>query len=803
MAAASFKVPCPSCETPVLVKDRAMIGKKIDCPKCKYRFVVEEPEAAPAEVEVVEVVEEESPKPVSKKPAAAPAKPGASAKPAAKKRAARSNLDDEDEEDEVHFKAKRKKQGAGAMVLVTGISVALLAFGVLGTAVYFMFFSNPPETGPVVSRTGPATEPGKVDEGDPKPEGPKLANMTNLLPNDTEGVYHLRVDLLLRSLVGQAAFDTAGAFQRKIVEDRFGLKLEEVTEIVVGQSFSKGWVFASVRTAKPVDIEALKPKLGLLTGPDGLIKKHEYFVTPPSTWLDNLSRIMAEVNGAKPSPGPLKPRIVAVFALEPQTLILADVVPLKGFLEADTKPKLLAKDAAGKSGPKPTGQYLTVRQPLKNVLDRIESKPPILASIALHSSAFRVTIEPGLKVLEGMNLANEATANTVREIEAIGVAVSMREHTTLFLGAQGGETLGKQIKDEFRAQAQMLAKDGMSIDLDNQPILPPPPPKGEKPAPSTKLVVRSAIQDKVPLFSIEVQMPLPDGNRILLRTVLRPPMVLFRGLVEMADGGPRLFELAVSTQAELKQEKAFPRGTLLREGKNFGRPFPPDQRISWMAGMLPYLGYENISRDINPERSWRPEYDAANKRMIDDNARLGSALIPAFLDPASSPSTWWVEVPSVPGHRYAATHYVGIAGVGLDAATYTADDPAQAKKMGMFGYDRVTKPEDVKDGLSNTIMIIQVPPTYRRPWIAGGGATVAGVPEKRSIEPFVSTKLGEKRGTYAIMADGSVRFISADISDELFKAMCTINGGEKVDKAEIDKMAVPVAPPGKPVPAAQ
>ena len=39
----SFKQQCPSCEAMVPIRDPALIGRKIDCPKCKYRFVVEEP----------------------------------------------------------------------------------------------------------------------------------------------------------------------------------------------------------------------------------------------------------------------------------------------------------------------------------------------------------------------------------------------------------------------------------------------------------------------------------------------------------------------------------------------------------------------------------------------------------------------------------------------------------------------------------------------------------------------------------------------------------------------------------------
>src|SRR5438093_881856 len=45
----SFKQQCPSCEAMVPIRDPGLIGRKIDCPKCKYRFVVEKP--ADAEVE--------------------------------------------------------------------------------------------------------------------------------------------------------------------------------------------------------------------------------------------------------------------------------------------------------------------------------------------------------------------------------------------------------------------------------------------------------------------------------------------------------------------------------------------------------------------------------------------------------------------------------------------------------------------------------------------------------------------------------------------------------------------------------
>src|SRR5262249_11412883 len=152
-----------------------------------------------------------------------------------------------------------------------------------------------------------------------------------------------------------------------------------------------------------------------------------------------------------------------------------------------------------------------------------------------------------------------------------------------------------------------------------------------------------------------------------LREVLQPQMVVLRGIAEMAVGRPRVFELAGAEQAGIKKANLFPRGTAERKINPGGRPYPPGQRVRWVAGVLPFLGYEDVAREINPDLSWRPVWDAPTQRYLDINAQMGGVLIPAFLDPTSPPSTWWVQMPSVLDRRYASTHFVGIAGVGLDA----------------------------------------------------------------------------------------------------------------------------------------
>ncbi|MBO0700676.1 MAG: DUF1559 domain-containing protein, partial [Zavarzinella sp.] len=222
----------------------------------------------------------------------------------------------------------------------------------------------------------------------------------------------------------------------------------------------------------------------------------------------------------------------------------------------------------------------------------------------------------------------------------------------------------------------------------------------------------------------------------------------------------------------------FPRAAYPRRSTaaRMGLPFAPEQRVSWLVELLPGLGYDTLYHQIDRDLGWNTPH----------NLRAARAWVPEFLDPSQESDSWRARLTSVVGRDLGATHFIGLSGIGDDAADLP-DTPENAKRLGIFGYERETPIADIKDGLDKTIFMIQVAPNLGRPWIRGGGATVQSVAPTNSFEPFRVMQANKDFGAYAIMCDGTLRFIKPSIPDELFKAMVTYKAGDST--AGIDEHA--------------
>ncbi len=261
-----------------------------------------------------------------------------------------------------------------------------------------------------------------------------------------------------------------------------------------------------------------------------------------------------------------------------------------------------------------------------------------------------------------------------------------------------------------------------------------------------------------------------------------------KGKATVFAGTDTWFGLAQAVNQYVKTNNSFPRGTLPRATTDSARlnmPYPPDQRVSFFAELLPYLGRLTVSQNLNRDVSW---YD-------EKSARATESWVPELLVSYYSQSSWRATSPLAPEYTFGGTNYVAVAGIGRDAARYDPTNPAQRLLVGISGYDWGSKVEEVTDGLENTIYLLQVPPdSYSRPWAAGGGATVVGLDPVAPMEAFKHTRPDGQSGTYAIMGNGTVRWIPADIDPKVFLAMVTRAGGEKLPN--LDEVAPLVLRPG-------
>jgi hypothetical protein len=230
---------------------------------------------------------------------------------------------------------------------------------------------------------------------------------------------------------------------------------------------------------------------------------------------------------------------------------------------------------------------------------------------------------------------------------------------------------------------------------------------------------------------------------------------------------------STDTSASPTQKGAFEIGmgkwwTKPRKGLARVKPHePPSSQYSWMVGLLPHLGHQDVFDGFNFKEPWYAPRNQANCLRT----------IPEFLSPGDPRVTW----KGFPFEGMALTHFVGMSGVEDQRNVVAAKLPRSDPRAGSFGYDEVLKPSQITDGKSETIMIIGAG-NIMSPWVQGGGATIRGAREPYfdDVSGFGMPNL-KTPGTVAMFADGSTRMISKDIDPSVFRAMCTAHGAENYD----------------------
>jgi len=188
---------------------------------------------------------------------------------------------------------------------------------------------------------------------------------------------------------------------------------------------------------------------------------------------------------------------------------------------------------------------------------------------------------------------------------------------------------------------------------------------------------------------------------------------------------------------------------------------PPDKRLSFFAMILPFVeqrpgvavNNDQLAKTLDPLQPW----DAAvHQTALQTNI-----------------ANFWCRDESgfAPTSR-GLTNYVGIAGIGDDAALLPKDNP----RGGFFGYDRRIRDEDIKAGTGYLIMLTETS-VDNGPWLAAGRPTLRNLPKGDDVKyigpgrPFGGQHQGGANGLHV---DGSVLFLREDIDGQVFRALVVL-----------------------------
>jgi len=158
---------------------------------------------------------------------------------------------------------------------------------------------------------------------------------------------------------------------------------------------------------------------------------------------------------------------------------------------------------------------------------------------------------------------------------------------------------------------------------------------------------------------------------------------------------------------------------------------------SWRTLILPYMKHAALYMQINLSKPWNDPVNSALASEMPEQFRCPEADSPAGL-----------------------TTY--LVAVGEDFCFH----PTTPRSL-----------KDFSDGLSKTLMVLEVSPQNAVPWMSPQDADLESIMRLTSDEP-----LPHENGFLGIMGDGTIRYFPADLPSETRKALLTIAGHESISE---------------------
>jgi hypothetical protein len=280
------------------------------------------------------------------------------------------------------------------------------------------------------------------------------------------------------------------------------------------------------------------------------------------------------------------------------------------------------------------------------------------------------------------------------------------------------------------AVAAELAREGIDLNLS---VLPSAGAIARHLRPSIGAVRRTAAgiefasRGTLPGSSMGSSLPMAAG-------LLLPAVSSARDAARRAQSMNNLRQISLAMLNYEAAHNGFPPAYIA--DKKTGKPL-----LSWRVAILPYIEQQALYEQFHLDEPWDSE----------NNKKLAATVISVYRSPGSR------AAPNM-------TNYLTVRG----------KDTAFPGKEG-------TRPADITDGMSNTIMVVEASDAKAVPWTKPDDFQYD---EKQPMAGLLGLWPG---GFQAALCDGSVRFISATIDAEVLRRMFKRNDGQMIDSEKVNE----------------
>lgn len=227
---------------------------------------------------------------------------------------------------------------------------------------------------------------------------------------------------------------------------------------------------------------------------------------------------------------------------------------------------------------------------------------------------------------------------------------------------------------------------------------------------------------------LTISLDEENGGVAKVTAALAQPVNVARDAAKRAHSTNNLKQLALAMHNYHDANGRFPAAASLSKD---GKPL-----LSWRVHLLPYLEGAELYKQFHLDEPWDSEH---NRKLIDKMPKTLASPLAGLMEPGKT--------------TYLVPTAVGTA----------------------FGGKEGIKFQEITDGTSNTIMIVEASPERAVVWTR---------PDDLKVDlekPLAGLEIPAIKGFLAALCDGSVRVISGKVDPATLRALFTTGGGEVVD----------------------